>query len=206
MKSGEKCELPVGTYRRLWLLYLLGQFRDACYGKVRLQKVAYFGELGQDRKPFTFRKAPYGPYSEELETTLEQLLSMGLVRAEPIGEGGNKYHIQQKAEGTRLYALWLSKIDPTAGSVIGQAVEEYGYMEQARLLDAGHAVPGFAAAEPFEEILSATVAESIPTGIDADECDELMLSLSPGFGELQRVLAETDWEADLDRVTRIGRL
>jgi len=206
MGSAQVCLVPVGTYRRLWLLYLLERFRDACFGKVRLQKVAYFSEERMGQRPFAFQKAPYGPYSEGLEETLEQLLSMGLVKAEPLGKDGNKYRVVRAGDGESPYGRWLESVDPPAKIAIDQAVAQYGYLPQERLIETGHSAAGFEEAAPFDEILSASSSETVEVSLDTDECDELVLSLSPAFDAVRRQLEETDWAAHVDRIAPIDRL
>lgn len=206
MGSAQVCLVPLGTYRRLWLLYLLEQFRDACFGKVRLQKVAYFSEERVGQRPFAFQKAPYGPYSEALEESLEQLLSMGLVKAEPFGKDGNKYRAVSAGDGESPHGRWLESIDPTARTAIDQAVAQYGYLPQEALIASGHSVAGFEEAAPFDELLSANSPETVEVNLDPDECEELALSLSPAFDTVRRQLEETDWEAHVEGIARVDRL
>ena len=197
------CHIPLAVYRRLWLLYLIERFSQACYGNVRLQKVAYFSEKGQQLRPFTFKKAPRGPYSEDLKEILEQLLSMGLVVAEPLGETGNKYRVTETREGPSRHARWLGAVSASVKAAIESAVEQYGYMRQDSLVDAGHQVDGFDDASFYDVLLEANAPESVAVGLDEDECEELALSLSPGFVGMLRCLADTDWASSLDKVRLI---
>jgi len=194
------CTIPLATYRRLWLLYLIERFHDACYGAVRLQKVAFFSEVGEQQRPFPFRKAPFGPYSEELRETLEQLLSMQLVEAESMGEEGNRYRARI-CQGTDCpYGRWLESISPSAKVAIDRACSRYGYRKQQDILDAGHQVEGFADAQAFETILDTDMGSRVRVSLDEDECEDLAISLSPKFARLIQGLSETDWVSDLDKV------
>jgi hypothetical protein len=197
------CHISADVYRRLWLLYLMEQFSEACYGRVRLQKVAYFAAKSSRLKPFTFKKAPYGQFSEELGDTLEQLTSMHLVTAEPLGKGGNRYRATVSPEGAHTHAEWLEAVDPSAKAPIDRAVADYGYRDQQALIDTAHEEPGFAEASLFDVLLQANIPGSIPVQLSDEQCEELALSVSPAFLDVLRSLAETDWRTSLSKVRLI---
>jgi len=194
------CTISLATYRRLWLLYLIERFHDACYGAARLQKVAFFSEVDRQQRPFPFRKAPFGPYSEELRETLEQLLSMQLVEAEAMGVEGNKYRSRLCERADCPHDRWLESVSSSAKAAIDIAVSTYGYMRQQDILDAGHQVRGFADAQFFDTILDTDMGPRVRVPLDEDECEDLAISLSPKFGRLIQGLSETDWVSDLDKV------
>lgn len=193
------CEIPLHVYRRLRLLYLIERFHDGCYGATRLQKVAFFSEREQPTKVFTFRKAPRGPYSEELRETLEQLLSMGLVSVQPTPEG-NGYRAVHSAEQTCEHAEWLRAISPEARDATDRAVRDYGYLRHAEVIEAGHGVPGFAEAAPFDVLLEANAGEFVAVPLSRDECDDLVLSLSPRFIATATGIAAAAADFDFERV------
>jgi hypothetical protein len=179
---------------------VIEQFKDACHGRARLQKVAFFSERPQAKKPFTFQKEQWGPYSSELDDTLEQLLSLRLVTLEPTPRGGNSYRAAGCAKQPCLHTQWLNRIDGTAASAIAKAVDEYGYLPHDRVIDAGHSVEGFAEAGDHAVLLGADMPDQVPVPLSEEECEDLSLSLSTKFNEVVRALSETDWESDLGRV------
>jgi len=197
------CCISADVYRRLWLLYLIERFGQACMGAVRLQKVAYFAEEGQNLRLFIFRKAPYGPFSEELRDTLDQLQSMDFVVAEPLGKQGNRYRAVEAHDETCLHARWLEAVDSTVKAAIDKAHGTYGYMKEAALVEAGHRIRGFGDATPYDVLLTATAPELVPVALEEDECEEIALSLSPAFVGVVRALADTDWASSLEKVPLI---
>ena len=72
------------TFRRLYVLYLLGHFKQGSFGAKRLQKVAYIAEREAKVRPFEYRRSLYGQYSESLDEVKEQLISMDYVDAVPL--------------------------------------------------------------------------------------------------------------------------
>ena len=72
------------TYRKLVVLGTIASFSDGIYGAKRLQKIVYLGTRAADTKPFPYIRYHYGQYSEELEDTKDQVLSMGLICAAPM--------------------------------------------------------------------------------------------------------------------------
>jgi len=201
MRQASSCSIPLPVYQRLRVLALLEHFAHGCYGKVRLQKVAYFAEKRCRRKVFTFRKAPWGPYSEDLEEVVEQLLSMGLVVAAPLSTGsGNKYELAPVTKGGFSYGKWLRALNPDDGSALEESVRDYGYLDQAKLIDAGHREKAFQTREYYEVVLEANGGEAIPGEMDLGECDDLMLSLSPDFVHRIDRLAATAEDFDYSKV------
>jgi hypothetical protein len=203
MNRANRCEVPVDVCRRLRLLYLVAQFSDACNGKVRLHKVAYFSEKQQATRLFTFQKAPWGPFSDAVEETLEQLLSMGLVTAEPMGaRGGNKYRVARPGGVALPLPDWVRAMAEPEKRLIASAVETYGYMSQQELIAAGHREPGFERAQHFDVLLDATVTESglVPVSLPEADCEDLVLALSPGFVATLRGLSEVVRDFDFARV------
>jgi len=195
------CSIPLPVYQRLRVLSLLEQFTLGCYGKVRLQKVAYFSEKECCRKVFTFRKAPWGPYSEELADVIEQLLSMGLVVAGPLDKGsGNRYELAAVTRGAFSYSRWLRALSPNDGSAIEDAVKTYGYLKEEELIEAGHREEAFRTREFYDTLLEASAEDTIPGEMDLGECDDLMLSLSPGFVRRVDRLAAAGQDFDYSQV------
>jgi uncharacterized protein YwgA len=182
MSQPRACSIPLAVYQRLRVLYLLERFSRGCYGSVRLQKVAYFSEKQSREKLFTFRKAPWGPYSEDLAQIVEQLLSMGLVDAVPRDKGqGNKYTLTSGADQGFSYHKWLAAIDPDDSRAIEEAVEQYGYLKGDAVIEAGHREKAFRTSEFYDVLLEASAEDLVEVRMEREDCDELVLSLSPGF-------------------------
>jgi len=200
MGGTKTCSIPLAVYRRLWLLRVIEQFKDACHGSARLQKVAFFSERTQATKPFSFQKEQWGPYSPELSDTLEQLLALRLVTLEPTPRGGNSYSAAGCGKQPCLHTQWLDRIDGTAGRAIGKAVRQYGYLSHDSVIEAGHSVPGFGEAQDHAVLLQTDMPDQVPVPLSEEECEDLCLSLSPKFSEVVRALSETDWESGLERV------
>jgi len=200
MGRRQTCTIPLAVYRRLWLLRVIEQFRTACHGRARLHKVAFFSERSQAHKPFTFQKDQWGPYSPELDDTLEQLLSLGMVTLEPTPRGGNSYRAAGCDTQACPHRQWLDCIDVAAAPAIAKAVEQYGYLSHEEVIDAGHKVEGFEQADEYAVLLPGDMPEQVPVPLSEEECEDLCLSLSTRFSQVVRALSETDWESDLDRV------
>jgi len=203
MSDTPMCEIPIDVYRRLRLLYLIEQFDVACFGSVRLHKTAYFSEKEQQVRVFTFRKARHGQYSEDLENTLEQLLTMDLVVAEPMESSqgkGNKYHAVKEGSVPCPHAQWLAAISADAKNAIEQAVQTYGYKKLPELLETAHTQDGFEDAAGFDVLLQANAPEYIPVSLSQEACDDLILALSPGFVMTLLDLSQAVKEFDFRRV------
>jgi hypothetical protein len=179
---------------------VIEQFKNACHGRARLQKVAFFSERIQAKKPFSFQKEHWGPYSPELGDTLEQLLSLRLVTLEPTPRGGNSYRAAGCRKQPCLHTHWLDRIDGTAGRAITAAVTQYGYLPHGSVIEAGHSVAGFDEAQDHAVLLQADMPDQVPVPLSEEECEDLCLSLSTKFSDVVRALSETDWESTLDRV------
>lgn len=200
----QACKIPVSFLRKFRVLYLIGRFSEGCFGKLRLQKVAYFSEKRQRTKLFTFRKAPQGPFSEDLNATLEELLSMGLVVAEPVGvRDGNKYRLAEPAMCQSPFGDWLAATDQEAKGLIDEAVQKYGYLKHDDLVEAGHKEKAFQEAEFFDEMLVSNAADLVEVGLTADECEDVALSLAPGFASTISKLPDAIRSFDFRKVRTV---
>jgi hypothetical protein len=186
------CTLSRDTFKRLVVLGTIAKFRDGVYGAKRLQKVVYLGTRTEANKPFPYIKHHYGQYSEELEDTKDQLLSMGLICAEPTktkrgirfggtfypSESGNIYRLSHPLEPIRDL---FTRANPDLSRALGQAVELYGYLPEAKLIEIVYSLPEFQAKAANELIFSADLPDQVAVQLDEEECDELELSLNPKF-------------------------
>ena len=180
------------AYRKVVVLGTIASFGNGVYGSMRLQKIVYLGTRTAPAKPFPYIRYHYGQYSQELEDTKDQLLSMGLICVEPmqtkhgirIGEkfiptgSGNIFKLAHNADRFREL---LGNADPQLEAAIAEAVRSYGYLPEEKLIELAYSLPEFQAKAVNETILDADVPERVQVNLNEEECDELELSLSPPF-------------------------
>lgn len=190
-------KISADTLRRIYLLYLLGQFQNGSYGLIRLQKVAYISERDTAPvKPFTYRKHLFGEYSDELDDYKDQLAAMGFigvvpldtanVATIPIGDesveynlGGNRLYLRDS--NLVRYETVLDSYSATMVLRIRRAVSDYGYLPQQELLDKCYAFPEFAGLKEGETIYESNLPDLIEVDLPDDECDDLELAMNPEF-------------------------
>ena len=182
------------TFKRLFLLYTIGRFKDGVYGLFRLNKVVYFALKDASLKPFGFRRDRYGQHSNDLDTINEQLLSMNHTKATPFESGqGNKYSLSDK-KNISFHSLAMSHIDAKLKEKIDKAVKNYGYLSEKELLEKAHSDPKFL--EAVEKDLDVLFGEKLPKRIaidlSEDDCEDLELSLDPNFISAMTYLS--DWK------------
>lgn len=178
------------TFKRLFLLYTIGHFKDGVYGLVRLNKVVYFGLKDAHLKPFEFKRDKYGQHSDDLDTINEQLLSMNHTKATPLSSGkGNKYSLTDKKSIT-FHNLALSHVDAKLKEGIDKAIETYGYLSEEELLKRAHMDAEFL--EAVERDVNVLFEEKLPkrirVNLSDDDCEDLELSLNPDFISAMRRL------------------
>jgi hypothetical protein len=178
--------ISADTLRRLYLLNVIAAFPRGSYGLVRLQKVAYIAQRGSKQpKPFKYKKYHLGQYSEELDTVKDQLCSMGYVAALPLDTaksltlklpdgsvfelpmGGNRFVIAD-GEMMDFYQLALAQVYPSLPESISSAVEEYGFLKEAELIDKCYAFSEVQRTE-FDKVI---VESDLPAWIEAKELSE----------------------------------
>lgn len=74
------------TFKKIFILYLLSQFKKGVYGDFRLQKEVFFLEKHCNLKPFSFKNYKLGPYSEDLARIKDLLLWSGWIAAKDVGK------------------------------------------------------------------------------------------------------------------------
>ena len=204
------------TFRRLYLLYLLAQFRQGSFGAKRLQKVTYIAERESKIRPFEYRRNLFGQYSEALEDVKEQLMSMDYVDAVPLDtarivtltladesfelvEGGNRIYVTDKGN-IAAYGRALQAVDRDIPPRIRAAVGDYGYRSEAELIEICYSFAEFQGKPMGALILGATLPDEMQVDLPDEECDDLELSMNPQFvvamSRLSAALQETsiDWE------------
>lgn len=194
------------TFKRLVLLYTVGEFEHGSYGLKRLQKIAYFIQRGVDLKPFTFEKGYYGQYSEDLDEIKDQLISLGMIYVTPLATGrGNRYESTLKLRQD-YYASLLNAFDGMQKR-IQRVVEEWGYEPEDDIIKRAYELDDLESMDDFETIEASNLPERISIeGIEDDECDELELAFSPTFVEAIRRIAAGLEEStvDIDKVRKIA--
>ncbi|MBI2875106.1 MAG: hypothetical protein HYY09_08450 [Firmicutes bacterium] len=184
------------------MLGTLAEFKDGSYGEKRLHKVVYMALRDAPLKPFTFLRYIFGQYSEDLMETKDQLLSMGHIIAEPIqghqfGKSGNIYRFSDM-EPLLYFQTALSRASFDLKVRLGKAVDTFGYLKEEELIKRMYALPEFLRTEPGEIFFTANLPERIEVKLDEEECDELELSLNPGFIAAAARIAQALDETEID--------
>lgn len=214
-------KISASTFRRVYLLYLLGRFRRGAYGLKRVHKVAYIParESGAIR-PFEFKRYHFGQYSESLDDIKDQLESMGFVAALPLDTaqtlefmgkeytlGGNRFVLTNRSE-MDYYRRVLAAVSKNLPHTIDDAVEQYGYHPESELIDLCYGFPEFQAHGQGDVIFESNLPDRIEVALSDDECDDLELSLRPEFVVQMLRLTEVLDHADIDwdKVRHVERL
>jgi hypothetical protein len=181
------------TFKRLFLLYTIGCFKDGVCGLVRLNKVVYFGLKDAPLKPFGFKRDRFGQHSEDLDAINEQLLSMNYTKATPLetrqARQGNKYSLTDK-RSMRFHSLAMSHISVKLKKGIDEAVQTYGYLKERELLEKAHSDAEFldAVRKDINILFDERLPKAIPVDLSEDDCEDLELSLDPNFISAMRRL------------------
>ena len=201
------------TFKKLFLLYIIGNFQTGVYGKLRLHKIVYMIERKIEIKPFEFRKYHYGQYSESLDEAQDQLLSMGYLIATPLKtkfpeQSGNLFELADKGMRT-YYSLFIDKIDRNMKKMIREAIKRYGYLSEEDLLKAAYKFPEFAVAEFSSVIFSEQLPDFLEVkGLTSDDIEELEISLNPRFINLLNRMdnAFEQYQFDPQKVRKVAEL
>jgi hypothetical protein len=202
------------AFRRIYVLYLLGQFPAGSYGAKRLQKLAYLPERHAKVRPFSFVRHHFGQFSEELDDTKDQLITMGYVAALPLDtarvttltigdnkyelmEGGNRFFLRG-TDNLAAVGRALRAADPTLPGLIQNAVQTYGFKREQEIIDYCYGLPEFQDKALGELVLGANVEERIQLDLSDDECDDLELSMTPQFVVAMADIAKAMESSTLD--------
>lgn len=182
------------TFKRLFLLYTIGQFKDGVYGKLRLNKIVYFilrNLRSSDSRPFEFKNDHYGQHSTDLDDINEQLLSMNHVKATELTgtkeKKGNRYSLTDKKMIT-FYSIAMSRINPKMKDKIDEAVRDYGYLQENELRRQAYCDEKFLNSEQGDTLLEENLSNRIRIDLPEDDCEDLELSLDPNFISAMRHL------------------
>jgi len=201
------------TFKKLFLLYIVGNFQSGVYGKLRLHKIVYMIERKIEIKPFEFSKYHYGQYSESLDEAQDQLLSMGYLIATPLrtefpGRSGNLFELADKGMRT-YYSLFIDKINPNLKKKIRDTIKRYGYLSEEDLLKVVYKLPEFAVAGFNSVIISEQLPDFLEIkGLSSDDIEELEISLNPRFINLLNRMdnAFEQYQFDPQKVKKVARL
>ena len=223
-KTSKECSISSDLFRQLYLLSIIARFSRGSYGSKRLHKITYITERRQEKlRPFEFKKYHYGQYSETLEETKDQLITLGLVNAIPLDtslkmtfklpdgkatewyEGGVRYTISNR-DAVRFFIDAFKEISPDLLSTIYSTVKKFGYLPEQELIEQCYAFPEFNEAEFGETIFESNLPDRIEVpSLGEDECEELEMALSPKFIlAMKRVVEGMDnSKLDLGRVKEV---
>ena len=98
-------------------------------GKIKIQKLAYFlQEAYGTRLEWSFYMHHYGPYSEDIETDISNLKSMGYVSVNP-DPAGYGFHVMAVPQGEPGWATVIEN----AEEQISDVLEHFGSMDASQL-------------------------------------------------------------------------
>jgi uncharacterized protein YwgA len=182
------------TFKRLFLLYTIGRFKDGVYGRLRLNKIVYFATKDASLVPFEFRHDHYGEHSKDLDDINEQLLSMKHATATPLEsergkKRGNRYVLTSK-DNMKFYEIALSLIDHRLKTKVDEVVENLGYDPETDLKRKAYADPLFLKSEDGDILFKENLNETIDVDLPEDDCEDLELSLDPEFISAMTHLSE----------------
>lgn len=177
------------TFKRLFLLYTIGQFKDGVYGKLRLNKIVYLVlRKYSDLVPFEFKHDHYGQHSEELDETNEQLSYMNHTTVVPLEAGrGNRYILERK-EILDFYKVVLGCISPRLEKTINEIVKQKGYLSEEDLRKEAYCDRLFLKSVQGEVLLKENLSKRIKVSLPDEDCEDLELSLDPKFVTAMRRL------------------
>jgi hypothetical protein len=177
------------TFKRLFLLYTIGQFKNGVYGKLRLNKIVYLIlRKHTDLIPFEFKHDRYGQHSDDLDTINEQLSYMNHTTVTPLEGGrGNRYSLERR-EIMDFYRVVLGYISPRLRKAVDEIVEQNGYLHEEDLRKKAYCDEVFLKSEEGNILLKENLPERIKVSLPEEDCEDLELSLDPKFVTAMRHL------------------
>ncbi len=221
------CAIPADVFRRIYLYTIIGKFDNGVYGALRLQKITYISERYSKKiKPFSYKKYLLGEFSDQVQNTKEQLISLGFVKAVPLDNVhkitiqtedetwesinmGNRYVACDK-DNLKFYESIITRAYPDFMEMINQAVSKYGYLKEPDLLKHCYDFEEFKNKSEGEIIYNTNLPEwiNIP-GLSNDVCEDLTLSFTPAFIDFANKITDgierttIDWEKVREVVLKI---
>lgn len=192
-------KIPKDTFKRLFLFYLIGEFKDGSYGKTRLEKLAYFIERELKIKPFKYQWHYYGQYSDDLSNNLEHLISTGHITSSPLDkERGNKYilaisNIHKKHEK-------IIAVIPRLKELIEKTVGNWGYKPEQEIIKKAYSFKEVQGLKSGDVIFEDNLPNEIHLeNISEEECEDLELSFNPKFiNAMKKIIRAIEEIGDLD--------
>jgi len=127
---------------RSFILSLLKAYGGTIESATKIQKLAFLSIRENGLHPFTsFKWHYYGPFSEEIQDTVEALKNQRIVSEKEINRisySGKKYTIKRlslTARGRRLAESEDCRIDPDNEAALFGTIKEYGNKPLAKILD-----------------------------------------------------------------------
>lgn len=125
-----------------FILVLLYNCGGSFESATKLQKIAFLSVFENGLEPFThFKWHHYGPYSEELQKTVENLSEQRLVVEKQLNRtsfSGDAYTIRKLSlteKGKQLIEEEISAIDAKDKQALTRTIEQYADQPLSRILD-----------------------------------------------------------------------
>lgn len=111
-------------------------------GRIRLQKLVFLTQIRSTEEIFVFEPAPLGPLSDELNETVSQLVSLGMideiVESTPSGNDVYCYRITNKGILYLEAGIRVGNLSQDTDAAIESVYNEFGEMPYVELLDYVH--------------------------------------------------------------------
>lgn len=194
------------TFKRLFLFYLIGEFKDGSYGKTRLEKITYFIERELEEKPFEYKWHYYGQYSDDLSNNLEHLITTGHITSTPLDkERGNKYALA--ISGVHKKHEKIINHIPKLKGLIDRIISDWGYKPEQELIKKAYSFKEIQDLKSGDVIFEDTLPNEIQLkNICEEECEDLELSFNPKFiNAMKKIIraVEESEELNLNKVKKI---
>lgn len=177
------------TFKRLFLLYTIGQFKDGVYGKLRLNKIVYLIlRKYSDLIPFDFRHDHYGQHSDELDAINEQLSYMNHTAVTPLASGRGNRYVLDKKDIMNFCKVVVAHISPRLEKAINEIVKQKGYLSEEDLRREAYCDELFLKSEEGELLFEENLPRRIKVNLPEQDCEDLELSLDPKFVTAMRHL------------------
>src|SRR4030067_3289184 len=172
------------TYKRLFLLYIIGCFPRGVMGEKRLHKTVYFSSKELERRPFDFIRWKHGQYSFDMIPYLTQLCSMGYIKASPLQvrvpeNAGSKYEL---VEGFQVenYKKIVKSIEANRIHKVELFIKNIAlrYTDE-QLTEYAHKDPLYLEKELGEIMLEENLPDEIPVPMSREACEDLEISRNP---------------------------
>jgi hypothetical protein len=202
-----KCAISSNTFRSIYLIVVIGGFKNGVFGLKRLQKITYLSEVDSPIKPYTFKRHFYGQYSEELANTNNQLIQLNYVSHNLLlGSQCSVYSISKTID-ISYYRDILKKIDPELVERISETIDEFGYLSEEKLIELCYSLPSFKGKNSGDVVLESVIPDKVEiTGLNLQQCEELELAFSAPFinSMLQIVEGMENTTIDFNKVNKVA--